>query len=188
MDQPRRFEVEPPRRVLIVGNHGAGKSTLAKVLAERFGLVSFLVEMESKAVRLPDSLRQDLTQKVEGTDWVIATSEPGALDLAVPRAEWLVWIDLPLSTCLFRVLRARLRFRRALKRGKAAGKAPSSRVRDILSYPTELAPRIMHVVDRERRNRTIYILRSRAEVASFINRLPGPGKIDDHLRPGRSDG
>lgn len=188
MDQPRRFEVEPPRRVLIVGNRGAGKRSLAKLLAERFNLTAFVIEKDPAAIRLPEPLREEVTQRAMGTDWVIATDEPEGLDLAAPRSEWLVWMDLPISTCLFRVLRARLRFRRAVKSGKAPTHAPTSRLRDVLSYPTDLAPRIMHVIDQERRNRTIYILRSRGEVASFVKRLPGPGKIDDHLRPGRSDG
>jgi hypothetical protein len=183
MDQPRRFEVEPPRRVLIVGNRGAGKRSLAKLMSERFGLVPLIIEKDPRSIRLSEALREDVVQRAAGTDWVIATDDPEGMDLAVPRAEWIVWIDLPISTCLFRVLRARLQFRRAVKNGKATSSPPTSRLRDVLSYPTELAPRIMHVIDRERRNRTIYILRSRGDVASFIKRLPGPGKIDDHLQP-----
>jgi adenylate kinase family enzyme len=187
MDQPRRFDVEPPRRVLIVGNHGAGKRSLARLLADRYGLSPYFVDKEPAAPKLPEPQCADVAAHAAQADWVIATDEAEGVDLAVARAEWLVWIDMPISTCLFRVLRARLRFRRARKQGKAPEHAPRARMRDVLSYPTDLAPRIMQVIDRERRNRTIYILRSRGEVAGFIKRLPGPGKIDDHLRPGRTD-
>ena len=185
MEQPRRFEVEPPRRVLIVGNQGAGKCKLAQLLADRFRLSTFATEHAPGRRPLSEDHRQEIAGWSRGTNWVITTDAPEGLELAVGRAEWLVWIDLPISTCLFRVLQRRLRFRRAVKDGKATEQAPSSRLRDVLGYSTEIAPRIMHVIDRERRARTIHILRSRAEVSAFVRRLPGAGRIDDHLRPGR---
>jgi adenylate kinase family enzyme len=188
MEHPRRFEVEPPRRVLIVGNRGAGKRSLARLLAERFRLSSYWIDRDPSLRSLSEEARKEIADWTRSTDWVITTGDAEGLDLAVSRAEWLVWIDLPISTCLIRVIRQRLRFRRAVKAGKAPPKAPTTRLRDVLSYPTELAPHVMHVIDRERRARTIYILRSRSEVATFVRRLPGAGRIDDHLRPGQPGG
>jgi len=38
MEHPRRFQVEPPRRVLVVGNRGSGRGQIAKLISQRFSL------------------------------------------------------------------------------------------------------------------------------------------------------
>ena len=52
---------------------------------------------------------------------------------------------------------------------------------DIFYFPTDVAPRIMGTIDRERRNRTIFILRSRGDVMNFLARLPQAGGFGDHM-------
>ena len=108
-----------------------------------------------------------------------------SLDLRVPRADWFIWVDLPISTCALAVLRSAIRV-------PASGKATVSivdrlrlpRFYDILNFPNEVAPRIMGTIERERRNRTIFILRSRHEIAQFLARLPEAGGFGDHLAKG----
>jgi hypothetical protein len=188
MEHPRRFQVEPPRRVLIVGNRGSGKRLLAKIIGERFGLPLLVIEPETpNSIGTPeaDDRRRVIGERAKDANWVMTADDAAAFDLTVPRAEWFVWIDLPISTCLVRVIRQVILFRRARRSGKPNPPQRVPRVRDVLNFPGDVTPRIMSTIDRERRNRTIFILRSKGEVSDFIKRLPSPGNLDDHLRPGR---
>ena len=209
MEQPRRFQVEPPRRVVVLGNRGSGRGRVARLLAERFCLP--LVEIEAEKRRFPQPDPGDLPGRAEepGTPgatagpalpvppqgnwrshvaacasapgWVMCGNDIATFDLRVPRADWLIWVDLPLSSCALAVVRRALQGRAAAKRGLLPSLPPRwPSLRDIFNFPTEIAPRIMGVIERERRNRTIFILRSRAEIDHFLARLPEAGGFGDH--------
>ena len=115
---------------------------------------------------------------MSGTD--IAT-----FDLRVPRADWFIWVDLPVTVCALAVLRRAIRAPMDDKpRLSLVQRLSLPRFRDILHFSTEAAPRIMGTIERERRNRTIFILRSRYEITQFLNRLPEAGGFGDHLTKG----
>ena len=188
MEHPRRFQVEPPRRVLVVGNRGSGRGNIAKLISERFSLPLIEIEREQAAFAKSDEAaawRDHVRRLAEGAEWVMTGNDITTFDLRVPRADWFIWVDLPISTCALAVLRRAIRV-------PASGKASMGiverlrlpRFSDILNFPTEVAPRIMGTIERERRNRTIFILRSRYEITQFLNRLPEAGGFGDHLAKG----
>ena len=188
MEHPRRFQVEPPRRVLVVGNRGSGRGRIAKLICERFSLPMIDIEREQGAFPQKDDIpawRDHVRKLAEGPEWVMTGNDLASFDLRVPRADWFIWVDLPISTCALAVLRSAIRV-------PANGKPALSiverlrlpRFRDILNFPTEVAPRIMGTIERERRNRTIFILRSRHEITQFLSRLPEAGGFGDHLAKG----
>ena len=188
MEHPRRFQVEPPRRVLVVGNRGSGRGHIAKLISERFSLPLIDIEREQGAFPQKDDAapwRDHVRRLAEGPEWVMSGNDLASFDLRVPRADWFIWVDLPISTCALAVLRRAIRV-------PVSGKTSMSiverlrlpRFTDILNFPTEVAPRIMGTIERERRNRTIFILRSRHEVTQFLARLPEAGGFGDHLAKG----
>ena len=188
MEHPRRFQVEPPRRVLVVGNRGSGRGRIAKLISDRFSLS--LIDIERELAICPDSgdltaWRMQARALAQGPEWVMTGNDIGTFDLRVPRADWFIWVDLPISTCALAVLRSAISV-------PANGKPNLSlmerlrlpRFSDILAFPTEVTPRIMGTIERERRNRTIFILRSRHEISRFLARLPEAGGFGDHLAKG----
>jgi hypothetical protein len=183
MEHPRRFQVEPPRRVLVVGNRGAGRAKLGKHLAERFNLPFIQIEHEQQAFgnKDPVAWRARVAELVAGESWVMSGNDIGSFDLRVPRADWFIWVDLPISTCAMTVIRTTLRGRAQAKAGSGAALPRWPKLGDIFHFPTDIAPRIMGTIDRERRNRTIFILRSKGDVANFVARLPQAGGFGDHM-------
>jgi len=188
MEHPRRFQVEPPRRVLVVGNRGSGRGHIAKLICERFSLPLIDIEREQGAFPQKDDIpawRDHVRKLAEGPEWVMTGNDLASFDLRVPRADWFIWVDLPISTCALAVLRRAIRV-------PVSGKTSMSiverlrlpRFTDILNFPTEVAPRIMGTIERERRNRTIFILRSRHEITQFLARLPEAGGFGDHVAKG----
>jgi len=185
MEHPRRFQVEPPRRVLIVGNRGAGRVRLGRELSHRFNLPLIQIDHERERCESQDASawRTHVAKLCAGDDWIMAGNDISTLDLRVPRADWLIWVDLPISACAMTMIRSTIRGRADAKgAGTAMPRWP--KLKDIFHFATDVAPRIMGIIDRERRNRTIFILRSRGDVVNFLTRLPQAGGFGDHFAKG----
>jgi adenylate kinase family enzyme len=188
MEHPRRFQVEPPRRVLVVGNRGSGRGQIAKLISQRFSLPVIDLERERGAFEGAGDAaawRKRVSSLAEGAEWVMTGNDVATFDLRVPRADWFIWVDLPVTTCALAVLRRAIRAPADDKpRLSLVQRLSLPRFRDILNFSNEVAPRIMGVIERERRNRTIFILRTRYEIAQFLSRLPDAGGFGDHLAKG----
>jgi adenylate kinase family enzyme len=101
------------RRVSVVGNSGSGKSTLAVALAARLGVPG--VELDAIYHQpgwtpLPEA---DFRARVEvlaaGDAWVIDGNYTAVRDLVWARADTVVWVDLPRSLVMARVVRRTVR-------------------------------------------------------------------------------
>jgi adenylate kinase family enzyme len=105
-------------RVIVAGISGAGKTTMATALAERFGLPR--VELDALHhgpgwVKRPE-FEEDVERFTAGPRWVCEEQYSGFLgDLLWRRATTLVWLDLPRRTVMCRVVR-RTVVRAALRR------------------------------------------------------------------------
>lgn len=195
MQHQRRIVAEPPRRVLVLGSPGAGKGRLAELLSERFGLPAVPLAQEratfdsspARRTETPGARAASWRSHVAGLAaddlWVMTDERADVFDVAVPRADWLVFLNIPMSVCLVRVIRRILR-----RRGpepEDQGPARWGDLRSIWAFPTDVVPRILGAIERERRNRTIFILHSGRDVSSFINRLGGVGKPDAGVSSGK---
>lgn len=108
-----RGPVEPDcRRWLVVGSGGAGKSTLARALGERLGLPVIHLDREFWRpgwVETPEAeWRARVQTLVQGDAWVMDGNYGGTVELRLPRAQAVVFLDLPAWRCLARVVRRRL--------------------------------------------------------------------------------
>ncbi|MET7700471.1 adenylate kinase [Streptomyces sp. NPDC005485] len=100
-------------RILVVGATGAGKSTLARTLSGRLGLVYH--EMDALYFSGPDwavnqQLTKDVSQLVAGPHWVIdSIGSPEVRDLMWERADTVIWLDYAKRVVMPRVLRRSVR-------------------------------------------------------------------------------
>jgi adenylate kinase family enzyme len=105
-----RAEGQPGQRIIVIGSSGAGKSTLAEKLANRMGVP--FIELDAlywepgwKAAD-DEVFRERVRQVAEGDAWVIAGNYSSRqLDVSWPRADTVIWLDMPLATVMPRVLR-----------------------------------------------------------------------------------
>ncbi len=97
------------RRVAVVGTSGSGKTLFALALQERLGLRH--VELDALAhtadrTALPEPLvRARVADAIDREDWVVDGDSPVLRDLIWSRADLIVWLDYPLPTVLWRVLK-----------------------------------------------------------------------------------
>lgn len=101
-------------RISVVGNSGAGKTTLARTLAERLELPH--LELDSVAQQANWTLldapefRRRVGEFIAGPRWITDGNytKPGVLDLIWSRAETVIWLDLPRALAVSRVVRRSL--------------------------------------------------------------------------------
>ena len=95
------------RRVLVIGCSGAGKSTFVVKLASRTGLP--LIHLDKEFWRPGWTLtpraewRARVAQLSAAPEWILEGNYDSSLDLRLPRADKVVWFDLPRHLCLRRV-------------------------------------------------------------------------------------
>jgi len=103
------------QRVLVIGSPGAGKSTLARALAQSTGLpVHHLDRMHW----LPGWVERDraegrmmLEAVLASPQWIIDGNYGSTLPLRLERADTVVWLDYPTRICLWRAISRWWRFR-----------------------------------------------------------------------------
>jgi adenylate kinase family enzyme len=103
------------RRVLIIGCGGAGKSTLARRLAERTGLP--LVHLDAHFWRAgwqqppSDEWHRVVDGLIAGERWIQDGNYSGTLDVRLAACDTAVFLDLPTLVCLWGILSRWWRYR-----------------------------------------------------------------------------
>jgi adenylate kinase family enzyme len=106
----------PGRRITVIGSTGSGKTTMARMLAERLDLPR--VELDAlhwgpNWTEEPDDLFRERTDlALRGDAWVVDGNYTVVRDIVWPRADTVVWLDYGLPVIMWRLTR-RL-FRRAV--------------------------------------------------------------------------
>lgn len=97
------------RRIMIVGQPGAGKSTLAARLAERTGLPVIHIDKIHWQAGWVERSKADKTRlclEAEQQDrWVFEGGHSATWPSRLARADMLIWLDLPVGVRLWRVVR-----------------------------------------------------------------------------------
>lgn len=102
-----RGQADIGRRIVVVGSSGSGKSTLAAALATSLDVPH--VELDAlhwepgwQGVPI-EELRARVAAATAGDGWVVDGNYSGSWSASWPRAETLVWLDLPLPLVLWRI-------------------------------------------------------------------------------------
>lgn len=95
-----------PSRVVVIGQSGSGKTSLGRWLGHTLDLP--FTDLDDVYWRpgwgeaSTDEFRADVDRFTRQPRWVVVGNYPKARDLIWPRADTLVWLDLPLLLSLWR--------------------------------------------------------------------------------------
>lgn len=97
------------QRVLIIGPCGSGKSTLARSLAPQLGLPLHHMDQLNWRSGWVESSKDDIRERLgailASSRWLIDGNYSGTLAQRVEAADTIIYLDFPITLCLWRVLR-----------------------------------------------------------------------------------
>jgi adenylate kinase family enzyme len=97
------------RRILVIGCSGAGKSRLAKIIAERHGLPLIHLDRcywRPGWVQPPEAeWAEEVERLIAAPEWVMDGNFSGTMKRRAEIADAIVFLDLPRWLCLLRVLK-----------------------------------------------------------------------------------
>ncbi len=101
-----KMKMTLPNKIVIVGTSGCGKTTLGRKLAKLTGHT--LVDLDSIywlpnwTPRPDDEFFALLQKEVSSDSWIICGNYSRAREQIWGQADMIIWLDLPLLTCLWR--------------------------------------------------------------------------------------
>jgi adenylate kinase family enzyme len=108
------------RRIIIIGTSCSGKSTLAKTLSNKLGIVHYELDHYFWKEHWTESTKEEFTKKVkdiiEEKNWVICGNYSKVREIIWSKATDIIWLDYPFQLVLFRSIKRS--FIRSLKKEK----------------------------------------------------------------------
>ncbi len=97
------------KRVLVIGSPGAGKTTLAVELSRITGLPLFHLDREfwqpGWKTTPSDQWHRRVHELIEPGEWIIDGTYDSTLNIRLPRADTVVFLDFPRYLCLWRIIK-----------------------------------------------------------------------------------
>ena len=166
------------QRILLIGSPGAGKSTLARALGARFNLpVTHLDRLwwQPGWVELGHEKFRPLVEEAVAKDkWVIDGNYSATWDLRMPRADTILWLDLPRRVCMWRAFRRSLTLYRKVRADLAPGcpeRFDMEFFRYVWTFKAAHEEKTMDALRRYGRHARIVRLRSDEDIRNFVSGL-----------------
>lgn len=163
------------RRILIVGNSGGGKSTLARRLGEQLGLPIIHLDVlfwKPGWVESEDAVfRTDVARALEAPAWIVDGNFGDTWDLRMPLADTIIWIDQPRIRCLSRAIWRIVKYRHGDRPDMAEGCHESIDLKFyafIWTYNARVGPRLEAALATHGAHARVIRLRSDREIAAFL--------------------
>jgi len=165
------------KRVLVIGCGGSGKSTLARHLGGLLGIS--VIHLDSLFwrpgwVETPrEEWRALVHDLVRRDSWIMDGNYSNTLDIRLPAADTVVFLDFPRLLCLWRVVKRRWQYAGRPRPDMAPGcpeRLSWQFIRWIWSYPTR-RPAILRMLQEYTQGSQVFRLRSPAEVERFVREL-----------------
>lgn len=163
------------RRVLIIGNSGGGKSTLARRLGEKLGLPVVHLDVLFWKPGWTESSDEEFHARIAeyqaGEAWIADGNFGGSWPLRMPAADTIIWIDQPPWLCLLRAIWRVAQYRDATRPDMAEGCRESIDFKFyhfILTYDRKVRPRLERALAEHGAHARIVRLRSDREIDAFV--------------------
>lgn len=163
------------KKVLVIGSGGAGKSTFARRLGELLNIEVLHLDSfywNPGWVETPKNKWQERVEELLKRDsWIMDGNYSGTLDLRLKACDTVIFLDLPRTVCLWRVLKRRILYRNSRRPDMAAGcheRFTWEFIHWIWDYPRMRRPKITKMLRENASSKKVFWLRSRAEVDRFL--------------------
>jgi adenylate kinase family enzyme len=163
------------RRVIVIGSGGAGKSTLAARLGRATGLPVLHLDAHYWRpgwVATPDAeWDAKVAELAAARAWIMDGNYGRTMDQRLATCDTVVFLDLPRTLCLARVLRRWLRYRGRTRPDMNSGcpeQITWEFVRWVWRYPLDQRPGVLRRLAALGPGKRVVHLRSRREAERFL--------------------
>ena len=163
------------QRVLVIGSGGAGKSTFARRLGDCTGLPVIHLDALYWRPGWVEPERDAWDDVIDGLirqeRWIMDGNYGRTLDRRLRAADTVVFLDLPRTLCLWRILARRVRFQgrsRPDMREDCPERLTWEFIRWVWTYPAARRPGILQRLEGIKDGRRVLRLTSPPEVDAFL--------------------
>lgn len=166
------------KKIAVIGHPGAGKSTLSVKMSEIIGLPVIHLDKEFWQPGWQQSSRAEWRERVrkmaEGERWIMDGTYDNSLDIRLPYADTVVFLDFPRGLCMWRILKRMLvglgRIRSDMGDG-CPEKIDWVFIKFVWEYRKVRRPRILAALDQCTSKEDVIRLISTSEVDKFVLEL-----------------
>src|SRR5215471_18083968 len=155
------------KKILVIGPGGAGKSTFAIKLGELLGLEVIHLDALYWKPGWVEPLKREwaatIDRLLKRDAWILDGNYSGTLEARLSACDAVMFLDLPRLTCLWRVLRRALRYRKATRPDMAHGCYEHLDLDFLIwiwNYRRRTRPLVLRLLAADAGNRKIVRLRS----------------------------
>jgi adenylate kinase family enzyme len=162
------------RKVLVIGNGGAGKSTFAI----RLGAITRTPVIHLDAhywgpgwtAKPPEQWKALVKELLDRESWIMDGNYNGTMAERMAAADTVLYFDMPRLTCLAGVLARRFSHNRADRIPGCRDKVDLEFVKWIWTYPRKVRPRVMQLLHDRCASKDVVVFHSRREADAYLKR------------------
>ena len=166
------------QRILIIGSSGAGKSHLALRLGEELGVAVIHLDREywrpGWSEPAKDEWGAELAHLLQREQWIMDGNFGGTMEMRMEAADTVIFLDMPRTTCVARVLKRWWSYRGEARPDMADGcdeKVDLKFLKWVWRYPVDSKPTVEARLAKFNGRLRVIRLHSSAEIDSFVDSL-----------------
>ena len=163
------------KKILVIGSGGAGKSTFSRRLSEKIGIEVFHLDKLYWRAGWIEPLKDEWQKTVETllkqSEWIMDGNFGGTMEMRLAACDTAIFLDLPRTVCLYRILKRWLKYRNTNRPDMTEGcneKVDWEFLGWIWGYPKKNKPAVEAKFKRFENDKTIIRLKSKSEVEAFL--------------------
>ncbi|KAA0955869.1 topology modulation protein [Sporosarcina sp. ANT_H38] len=164
-------------KIMVIGvSAGAGKSTFARRLGELTCIeVTYLDRLYWKPDWVEASLEdfsEAQQQVVQNAQWIIEGNYTGTINIREPHVDTVIYLELPLRVCLYRVLKRRVQYHGKVRQDIGEGCKEKMDKAFLKFIVTTYGARKKTMIERMQRyaqeGKTVHFLKNRKQIEGFL--------------------
>ena len=159
------------KKIIVIGSPGAGKSIFSKKLKDITNLPLYHLDMiyhKNDGTHITkEELEEKLKEILKKDNWIIDGNYQRTLEMRIKECDTIFLLDFPVDIC---ILGAKSRI--GTKREDLPwieGKLDEQFEKSIIDFPKEKLPQIYNLLKKYKKDKDIYIFKSRDEADNYIN-------------------
>lgn len=166
------------KKIIIIGSGGAGKSTLARQLGEILKIevlhLDKLYWQSGWEKPSEDEWQNKVEELLKKDSWIMDGNFGGTMELRLKYCDTAIFLDLPPSICLYRVIKRRLKYRNTNRPDMTEGcneKVDLEFLEWIWNYRKTKKPKVDRILQKFEKDKNILRLTSPMEIKDFLCKL-----------------